>query len=158
MPSRHAAPRYAYVNADPEAHLDDAHRGGTLEEMSARGGTTLPSEAGTQPTETLHERKDNIKIDPVVLHHPHADNITDMPRNPEDSGVTGEVVTGTGNPMPNEVEEKWVGGSSGGKHIGQTRHTFKSAHAKEMGSSGPGYEGTAAYGKGEAAAYGDKLD
>ncbi|KAI5798595.1 hypothetical protein FPQ18DRAFT_386023 [Pyronema domesticum] len=157
MPSRHAAPRYAYVNADPESNLDDAHRGGTLEEMSARGGTTLPSDAGTQATEKFHERKDNLKIDPV-FDHPHADNITDIPRNTEDPGFTGEVVTGTGNPMPIEAEGKRVGESHGGKHTGQTRHTFKSAHAKEMGSSGPGFEGNAGYGKGGAPEYGGKLE
>ncbi|KAI5820398.1 hypothetical protein BZA77DRAFT_289542 [Pyronema omphalodes] len=159
MPSRHAAPRYSYVNADPESHLDEAHRGGTLSEMSARGGTHLPSDSGTQPTEKLHERKDNLKADPgMMLNHPHSDNITDMPSDTTDSGVTGEVVTGTGNPLPNEVEEKWLGGSHGGKHVGQTRHTFRSAHAQSMGGSGPGYQGTGAYGKGKNAKFGDKFD
>lgn len=117
---------------------NESHLGGTLAEMSARGGTKIPSDAGTQPTEPSSKRAEKLKIDPE-FRFPGSDNVIDMPNNPGDQGYTGEVLTGTGHQMPVGAESKRVGYTHGGKHTGPGRHTLKSMHAREMGGSGPGY-------------------
>ncbi|KAF8246203.1 hypothetical protein K440DRAFT_632441 [Wilcoxina mikolae CBS 423.85] len=119
---------------------DDSYLGGTLAEMSARGGTTIPSSAGTQPTESSSARAEKLKIDPSFHFPGGSDNVVDMPNGPEDyQGYTGEVLTGTGHQLPVGAESKRVGSSYGGKHMGPGRHTYRSMHAREMGGSGPGY-------------------
>ncbi|OGM39128.1 hypothetical protein ABOM_012264 [Aspergillus bombycis] len=90
------------------------HQGGTLSEL-APGGTTIPHDAGKQNTIPSVPRPDqrsaNRRFDNMGLGQPSsafaADNDVTMPRGPRDPGLSGEVVTGTGNTLPAEGEAKW---------------------------------------------------
>lgn len=118
--------------------MDEAHRGGTLEEMSARGGTSIPSESGRQPVQPSNADEKaskaylanttNVELGGV------ADNVVGMPESVKDMGVAGEVTTGKGDQLPADVEYKNIGGdSTGGKHKGQSRHTKSAAAAASAG-------------------------
>jgi hypothetical protein len=92
---------------------NDSHRGGTLSEM-APTGTTMPNDAGLQNTIPSKARRDQQGEDHRFsydgLAQPNmasaADNATDMPRSARDVGQTGEVMTGTGDFLPAEIETK----------------------------------------------------
>ena len=92
---------------------EDSHRGGTLSEM-ALTGTTIPTDAGLQNVIPSKARPDqqgeNHLVSNEELAQPDlasaADNATDMPRSARDIGQTGEVVTGTGDTLPAEIETK----------------------------------------------------
>lgn len=91
----------------------DPHQGGSLSEM-APTGTTIPNDAGKMRTipsvprpdqRAEHEYFDNEGIaEPTTAMA--ADNATDLPRSTRDVGMTGEVMTGTGNSMPASAESK----------------------------------------------------
>ena len=93
--------------------MTDPHQGGTLSEM-APSGTSIPNDAGTQNTipsvPRPDQRTENPQFDNQGLAEPTsvlaADNATDLPRSTRDVGMTGEVLSGTGNSMPAGVEAK----------------------------------------------------
>jgi hypothetical protein len=112
---------------------------GNLNNMSAAGGVTLPSDSGTQNVVHSQRREDHVTTDPD-FRFPSADNTTALPEDPRsEKGLTGEVLTGIGDQMPAGCEAKHVGPTHGGKHTGPERHTFRSMHAQDMQGSGPGY-------------------
>ncbi|KAJ4351794.1 uncharacterized protein N0V89_007138 [Didymosphaeria variabile] len=87
----------------------DPHQGGRLEDMAA-AGTSVPNDAGLHRTIPSVPRPD--QIDPPADTHSHpnpahaADNTFDIPRGTRDQGVTGEILTGTGDQMSSNVEKK----------------------------------------------------
>lgn len=115
----------------------EARRGGKLEEMAIHG-TSIPSDSGTQHiihpsrnkrVEKAYEASTTFKnpLDPSL-----ADNTVDIPSR-SDGGLTGEVVTGTGDQLPADVEAKRVGqDSSGGKNLGGSKHTLKDMRSREI--------------------------
>ncbi|KAI9691766.1 MAG: hypothetical protein M1822_007838 [Bathelium mastoideum] len=92
---------------------DDAHRGGTLEELAAEG-TRIPNDAGVQNLIPSVPRPDQMSEDSNFSKgnvgatdlQGAADNATDIPRRNKDIGATSEVVTGTGDQMPVQIESK----------------------------------------------------
>ncbi|KAF1816914.1 hypothetical protein P152DRAFT_453524 [Eremomyces bilateralis CBS 781.70] len=82
----------------------NAYRGGRLEDM-APTGTTIPDDASVPRTISSVPRPDQ---DPNhrAYHGDGADNPEDIPRRNRDLGTTGEVVTGTGDRLPVQVESK----------------------------------------------------
>jgi hypothetical protein len=111
---------------------DEAHRGGTLEEMSARGGTSIPKESGTQPVAHSEPSRRHISGSTAV------DNVKPMPESVDDNnGLTGEVRTGMGDALPPGVEAKSIGmDTHGGKEVGAGHHTKKGDYAAAMGRPG----------------------
>ena len=82
---------------------NDAHQGGSLEELAATG-TKVPNDAGVQNlipsvprpdqlTEDSNFAKGNVGASDL---QGAADNATDFPRRNKDIGATSEVITGTG--------------------------------------------------------------
>ncbi|KAI5849144.1 hypothetical protein BZA05DRAFT_402366 [Tricharina praecox] len=120
---------------------DEAYRGGTLAELSARGGTHIPADSGTQNVVHSSAREKHFKTDPKLV-HPSADNMTDLPDNPQVSGLTGEVVTLMGDQLPPGVEGKHVGPTHGGKQMRPGKHTLKASQGKDIGATGPGHYDT----------------
>jgi hypothetical protein len=108
---------------------------GNLSEMSAQGGVSLPADSGRQNVEHSSRRHEHLRTDPK-MNTPKSDNYSVQPENFGDSGVTGEVYTGTGNPMPAECEKKHFGATGKG-HGNPGPHTFESIHARELGGEGP---------------------
>jgi hypothetical protein len=108
---------------------------GNLSEMSAQGGVKLPSDSGRQNVEHSSARPEHLRTDPQ-LDRPTSDNYSVQPEEFRDSGITGEVYTGTGNPMPAQCEQKHFGETAKG-HGNPGPHTFESVHARELGGSGP---------------------
>ena len=89
----------------------DSHKGGHLEDMAAKG-TSIPNDAGTQRTVPSVPRPDQIDPSSDYAHSnlAHAaDNAFDIPRSTKDRGVTGEVITGTGDQLPSSIEKKNMG-------------------------------------------------
>lgn len=132
--------------------MPDAHQGGSLSEMAPQG-TSIPNDAGIQRTIPSVPRPDQIPSNPQFdnegIAEPSsafaADNATDMPRSTRDTGMTGEVMTGTGNTAGAGVEAKraQVGANTPGAK-GDTRNAKHESHnrsvydtmAKEDGDSG----------------------
>ncbi|KAJ5610678.1 hypothetical protein N7510_007397 [Penicillium lagena] len=91
----------------------DPHQGGTLSEMAATG-TTIPNDAGQQRTipsvPRPDQRAEHFLYDNEGVAKPSTafavDNPTDLPRSTRDIGMTGDVITGTGDSLPAEVESK----------------------------------------------------
>ncbi|KAB8211709.1 hypothetical protein BDV34DRAFT_185113 [Aspergillus parasiticus] len=91
-----------------------SHQGGTLSEMAPKG-TTIPNDAGKQNTipsvPRPEQRSENPGFNNQGLGQPSsafaADNEATLPQGPSDPGMTGEVVTGTGNTLPAEGESKF---------------------------------------------------
>lgn len=87
----------------------DSHTGGSLEDM-APSGTSIPGDAGLHNTMPSVPRQDQIDPSPADFSHSNpahaADNAFDIPRGPKDRGFTGEVVTGTGDQLPSNIEKK----------------------------------------------------
>ena len=92
----------------------DPHQGGRLEDMAVTG-TTIPGDAGVQRLIPSVPRPDQVDPPADTYSHPDpahaADNAFDMPRSTKDTGVTGEVMTGTGDQMPSEIEKRSFGES-----------------------------------------------
>ncbi|KAA6411007.1 MAG: hypothetical protein FRX48_05318 [Lasallia pustulata] len=90
------------------ASSDPHPQGGDLSDMAAEG-TTIPGDAGKMNLIPSVPRPDQIE-DPNELGSAGlegaADNATDIPRRNRDMGATGEVVTGTGDQLPAQVESK----------------------------------------------------
>ncbi|KAB8069892.1 hypothetical protein BDV29DRAFT_161008 [Aspergillus leporis] len=93
--------------------FSDSRRGGTLSEMAPKG-TSIPNDAGKQNTipsvARPEQRGDSDLFNNQGIGQPSsafaADNDAPMPRGPKDMGLTGEVVTGTGNTLPAEGGSK----------------------------------------------------
>ncbi|KAF2248746.1 hypothetical protein BU26DRAFT_550682 [Trematosphaeria pertusa] len=87
----------------------DPHQGGRLEDMAEKG-TSIPGDAGVQRTIPSVARPDQANPPPQDFSHPNpahaADNAFDIPRGPADRGTTGEIMTGTGDQMPSNIEKK----------------------------------------------------
>ena len=88
------------------------HQGGRLEDM-APTGTSTPGDAGQHRIIKSVPRPDQVDPNPADYSHPNpahaADNAFDIPRGPADRGMTNEVMTGTGDQMPVNVEKKNIG-------------------------------------------------
>lgn len=130
----------------------DPHQGGSLADMAPEG-TTIPNDAGKMNTIPSVPRPDQRAENPLYdnegLAEPStamaADNATDLPRSTRDCGQTGEVMTGTGDSLPADVESKRafmganVPGGSGDsrdvKHQNYIRSKFD-RYAKEDEDSG----------------------
>ncbi|KAF2486805.1 hypothetical protein BDY17DRAFT_292143 [Neohortaea acidophila] len=94
----------------------DPHQGGDLSDMAAKG-TKMPNDAGdyevlpSVPDE--HQKAENPAFHNQFINSADpqgaVDNAVDMPRRFNDSGATGEVITGTGDQMPVDVEQKRFG-------------------------------------------------
>ncbi|CAI6332567.1 unnamed protein product [Periconia digitata] len=93
----------------------DPHQGGRLEDMAATG-TSIPNDAGAQRIIPSVPRPDQIDPNPDIYSHANpahaADNAFDIPRGPRDQGATSEIVTGTGDQMPTNIEKKTFGVSN----------------------------------------------
>ncbi|KAJ5185006.1 hypothetical protein N7491_007125 [Penicillium cf. griseofulvum] len=110
--------------------LQDPHQGGTLSEMSAQGGTSMPNDAGQMNTipsvPRPDQRAEHFGFDDQGIAKPSiataADNTTDLPRSTRDVGQSGEVITGIGNSMPAGIEAKhaYMGANHHADH-GDTR-------------------------------------
>ena len=112
---------------------EDPHKGGTLEEM-AEHGTTMPNDAPQQhvlpSVARPDERAENPQFDNEGIGEPNyqlaADNPRDMPRSTRDTGYSGEVISGTGDVMPPEIESKRLNfgtGDPGAKgHLRDFKH------------------------------------
>lgn len=95
---------------------DDAHRGGSLEELAAEG-TKIPNDAGIQNTIPSVPRPDQMTEDPGFTKgnvgagdiQGAADNATDIPRRNKDIGATSEVITGTGGMLSLNENARFVG-------------------------------------------------
>ncbi|BDD64083.1 hypothetical protein MPDQ_000508 [Monascus purpureus] len=108
----------------------DSHTGGSLYDW-AKDGTTVPNDAGLQNTVPSYPRpsqtSESTQFDNQGLEEPSlafaADNPKDVPRSTKDVGETGEVITGTGDALPSEIETKrlsWADLDPGAK--GSTRN------------------------------------
>ncbi len=80
---------------------DDPHQGGRLEDW-AESGTSIPNDAGLQRTIPSVPQPDEADADATTSESlaTAAANPTDIPRTARDTGMTGAVVTGTGDPLP----------------------------------------------------------
>jgi len=87
---------------------EDAHQGGDLSDMAVKG-TKIPNDAGQLDLLPSVPRPDQIEdrndLGSSSL-STAADNSTDIPRKHKDIGSTGEVITGTGDQLPAEIESK----------------------------------------------------
>ncbi|CAD0097546.1 unnamed protein product [Aureobasidium mustum] len=88
----------------------DPHQGGDLSSMAATG-TTMPNDAGNYnilPSVPNPEQADQSTTGGLgsASLATAATNATDMPKASKDIGATGEVVTGTGDQLPAQVESK----------------------------------------------------
>lgn len=112
----------------------ESYRGGSLEEMSARGGTSIPNEAGTQQTISSEPDRRRDAAYQANTTAPDlqgvADNSAAMPA--DDLGLTGEVVTASGDQLPADVEAKRLGMDTAGGKVrgGMKSHTKKSDNAQ----------------------------
>jgi len=91
----------------------DPHQGGDLSDMAAQG-TSIPGDAGIQNVIPSKARPDQTPGDPLYTKggigapdpQSAVDNSMDIPRRNKDIGATGEVITGTGDQLPAQVESK----------------------------------------------------
>ena len=129
---------------------NDPHQGGTLSQLAE--GTSMPNDAGLQrlipSVPRPDQRSENTQFDNQGLAEPTStlavDNPTDLPRSTRDVGMSGEVITGTGDSLNAEVESKrtQIGANAPGfrgdvrmlKHANLSRGAFDRG-AKEDGGS-----------------------
>lgn len=84
----------------------DPHQGGDLSSM-AKDGTSIPADAGKQNLIPSVPRPDQMDSSSYATDLAGAaDNARDMPRGNRDTGLTGEVMTGTGDVLDGNVEAK----------------------------------------------------
>lgn len=114
---------------------DDPYQGGRLEDMAEKG-TTVPSDAGAQRLIPSVPRPDQVDPDAVSASSlaKAADNPIDIPRSYRDTGMTGEVITGTGDQLPaTTVEHKNLAG--GGNEPLAKGHSRYAKRAKQKESN-----------------------
>lgn len=111
----------------------DPYTGGTLSEMA--GGTAMPNDAGRQrilpSVSRPDQRNEDQQFDNEGIAEPTrefaADNPVDLPRSTRDMGMTGEVMSGTGNSLGAETEsQRSQIGANGASTKGSVR-SFKDA-------------------------------
>ncbi|KAH7116039.1 hypothetical protein B0J11DRAFT_584073 [Dendryphion nanum] len=129
----------------------DPHTGGRLEDMAAQG-TTIPNDAGAHRTIPSKPRPDQVNPGSEFSHaNPAhaADNAFDIPRSVNDAGVTGEIVTGTGDQITGNIEKKNLDDASGpyakghdryAKHIRQDNPFDRNAAGEHDVQPAPGEE------------------
>lgn len=88
----------------------DPRTGGDLSDMAVEG-TSIPNDAGKMNVLPSVPRPDQMAENTAgglgaADLSSAADNATDIPRRNKDMGATGEVITGTGDQLPGEVESK----------------------------------------------------
>ncbi|KAF2834412.1 hypothetical protein M501DRAFT_1001175 [Patellaria atrata CBS 101060] len=93
---------------------EDPHTGGDLSSMAAKR-TNIPNDAGvhnTIPSVARPDQSSAIAVGGIgqASLALAADNPTDIPRSYRDTGLPGEVITGTGDQLPASVEGKQLGG------------------------------------------------
>ncbi|KAL2829040.1 hypothetical protein BJY01DRAFT_240772 [Aspergillus pseudoustus] len=116
--------------------MTSPHRGGSLSDM-APTGTKIPNDAGRMNTipsvPRPDQRSENAGYDYNGLGQPStafaADNATDMPRSTRDLGLSGEVMTGTGDTFPAQGEN--VGNQIGANHPGAKGQTRTLEHGSQ---------------------------
>ncbi|KAI9804261.1 MAG: hypothetical protein M1833_007068 [Piccolia ochrophora] len=125
----------------------DPHQGGSITDM-ATDGTSVPGDAGVQRTIPSKPRPDQADLDNTVggLGADNlagaADNATDISRRTKDVGSTGEVLTGTGDQLPAEVESKNLHfGANDSLSKGHDRYD---KHTRQKGSNEERYAGEGA--------------
>ncbi|KAL4785304.1 hypothetical protein BJX76DRAFT_356181 [Aspergillus varians] len=87
--------------------MSSPHTGGSLSDM-APTGTKVPLDAGKMNTIPSVPRPEQQSEDSEFSHQGTgqpstafaADNATEVPRSTRDTGLSGEVITGTGNTFP----------------------------------------------------------
>ncbi|KAM3068293.1 hypothetical protein ACMFMG_009433 [Clarireedia jacksonii] len=97
----------------------DPHQGGDLFDMAAKG-TSIPGDAGVMniiPSKPRPGEGEPTNAAESTLAGAAA-NPTDIPRSVQDTGATGEVVTGTGDQLGANVESKRL-------HYGPNDPAFK---------------------------------
>ena len=125
----------------------DPHEGGRLEDMAEKG-TEIPNDAGVMNLIPSVPRPDQIPSDSETAPDlaAAADNPTDIPRTHRDTGMSGEVMTGTGDRLPaRAVEDKNLAGR--GNEPAAKGHTRDAKHGKQKvsdvdkyASEGPGVD------------------
>jgi len=87
--------------------MSDPRQGGDLSDMAATG-TTMPNDAGRHNLIPSVPRPDQAAGSDLGAADTAgaADNASDMPRQFKDMGATGEIITGTGDQLPAQVESK----------------------------------------------------
>ena len=93
--------------------------GASLSDMAAR---SEPTRASDKTTGTQNVTTDRTSLGDPRSHAPHqVGSLAELANNPigtaevGDTGATGEVMSGTGNLLPAEIETKNLGASHGGK-------------------------------------------
>ena len=94
--------------------MSNPHQGGNLSDMAVNG-TTMPNDAGKYDVLPSVPRPDQVSENSTAFTKGDlgaenlagaADNSTDIPQQPKDIGITGEVLTGTGDQLPAQTESK----------------------------------------------------
>lgn len=129
----------------------DPHIGGTLSQMAE--GTAIPNDAGLQRLIPSLPRPDqlteNFQFDNQGLAQPTmafaADNNTDLPRSTRDVGMSGGVLSGTGDALNAEIESQrlQIGANNAGargdvrrlKHANLTRGAYDRAAKEDANAS-----------------------
>ncbi|KAK5120977.1 hypothetical protein LTR85_005761 [Meristemomyces frigidus] len=131
------------------ASSDKHPAGGNLSDMAV-DGTSVPSDA-SKPNTIPSVPRPNQMAESAAYHKGFinaadqqgaVDNATDMPRQFKDIGATSEVITGTGDQMPAQVESKNL-------HFGANNplakgHDRMDKHAKQNESDFERYQGAGA--------------
>ena len=119
----------------PKSKVDPI--GASLPDMAAR---SEPTKASDKTTGTQNVTSDRTSLGDPRSNAPHqVDSLADLANNPTgtaeigDTGATGEVMSGTGNLLPSEIETKNLGATYGGregKH-GKNLAGHSAAHHKK---------------------------
>ena len=134
----------------------DPHQGGDLSDMAATG-TSMPNDAGQHDLLPSVPRPDQEAENPA-FHNQFLNssdqqaavgNSADMPRRFNDTGATGEVITGTGDQLPAGVESKKLGQEGGGPLAKGSERYGKHVRQKESGFEDEGAEADAPPGEEE---------
>ena len=129
----------------------DPKVGGDISDMAV-SGTKIPTDAGAQrlipsvpnPAQEEVSKPGALPADGTSSLADSATNPADMPRQFGDAGMTGDVVSGTGNPLPASVESKRAhnlghGDPSSGAAKG---HPREAKHGKQSASDLDRYQGS----------------
>ena len=117
----------------------------------AVSGTKIPADAGSQrlipsvpnPAQEELSKPSSLSADSATTLADSATNPTDLPRGYNDTGLTGEVMSGTGNQLPASVEQKRAHNAGpGDAATGAAKgHMREAKHGKQSKSSEERYQG-----------------
>lgn len=134
------------AQSDHKMASSDPHQGGDLSDMAATG-TKIPNDAGEYNVlpsvprpDQLVENQDSTQGGTDLAGA--ADNGSDIPRQHQDIGATGEVITGTGDALPAEVESKRL--HFGANNPSSKGHDRDDKHSKQKESDLERYAGDGA--------------